>query len=330
MGVLLLSIVAFPPPAATLSASQTEFLAREPTAGSWAATPAGMVPLHKITPSLAAALTTLAPADRVVLDIAFLWPGREIITVRHFDARETIPDESWSALSKRDRELLQQQWNAPGQPASPEGEDVLRLNENITREVVRFNAGVLAEAAADFEGILKTLLPEAEVLTDYGRSPPLVGNLAVRVHVYEIPTVAMLPQVGVMSIEEPTYPRLNWASPGVKANVLWSAGYTGSGVKIAVLDSGVSSNLVTLGAWCDFTYATTCSGGGNGSDAAAVLQHRFNRCVRARLVSWPSRPGGSAHRLLPQRGPTRAPSSHYAAQVHPSASRICERSLPEG
>ncbi|HTY91434.1 MAG TPA: S8 family serine peptidase [Methanocella sp.] len=88
-----------------------------------------------------------------------------------------------------------------------------------------------------------------------------------------------LPNVKYVEKDQPVYALLDEAVPQIGADQAWSEGYTGLGVKVAVLDTGVDATHPDLNgtkviAWRDFTggnYTTPHDGHGHGTHVSGII-----------------------------------------------------------
>src|ERR1700733_11415231 len=122
------------------------------------------------------------------------------------------------------------------------------------------NAQLLSKLSADLNGLLSlSQTGSATVIVQYSQTPSLLDNLLVGLlggtilqnltafpgQVVQLPVANIL---GLLSIADVTYvtpnravlPLLDITAPAVNAPAAWKLGLDGSGVGVAVIDSGIA------------------------------------------------------------------------------------------
>ena len=118
--------------------------------------------------------------------------------------------------------------SVPNQKLSP---DLQKATGSTVRVVVQYNN---APALLDIQ-LLSTL---GSLLN----SLPLVNALVADLPLAKVLTLANQSNVKYVSLDRPLAPTLSNAAPAVNAFAAWQSGYTGAGVGVALIDSGVSSH----------------------------------------------------------------------------------------
>jgi len=112
----------------------------------------------------------------------------------------------------------------------------------------------------------------------------------------QLPTLTQNPNVSYVSADRPLAARLDYAAAAVNVGRAWKANWTGTGIGVAVIDSGVSQSpdLAVLGLLSRVVYTKDFTGG-NGSDQygqARMLPHRWRERRQFSLFGLHSLAGG--------------------------------------
>jgi subtilisin family serine protease len=156
--------------------------------------------------------------------------------------------------------------------------------DGIDQEVKRHNAqkikSVLEPATRKLQNI-----DGVRIVTVYELSPSIFLTAKVSV----IDKIRSLPEVDEVTLVSTLIPTLNVSVPTIYANTVWQTySTTGSGVKVAVIDSGVSGNsYVPVCASRDFTGSSVSDTAGHGTTVAGVIASRhgtykgvaYNACI---------------------------------------------------
>src|SRR6202522_217462 len=109
--------------------------------------------------------------------------------------------------------------------------DLQKVNGGKVQVVVQYNS---APAALDLQ-LLSTL---GSILN----SLPLVNGIVANLPLVNVLTLSNQSNVKYISLDRALTPSLSNAAPAVNAFAAWQSGYTGAGVGIALIDSGVSNH----------------------------------------------------------------------------------------
>jgi len=109
--------------------------------------------------------------------------------------------------------------------------------------------------------LLASSAPHARVVVQYNQAPgpldllfllqllgsivnklPLVNGIVADLPLANILSLSNQANVKYISLDRPLTPSLSNAAPAVNAFAAWQSGYTGAGVGVAVVDSGVSDH----------------------------------------------------------------------------------------
>ena len=78
------------------------------------------------------------------------------------------------------------------------------------------------------------------------------------------------PDVAYISVDRPIFPKLDLTAAAVNASTLWNAGWTGSGIGVAVIDSGINSDP-NLGPGRKVVFSYDFTNANNAAAAASFL-----------------------------------------------------------
>ena len=109
--------------------------------------------------------------------------------------------------------------------------DLQKANASTIQVVVQYNS---APSLLD----LKLLSTLGSILN----SLPLVNGLVADLPLANILALSNQSNVKYISLDRPLTPTLSNAAPAVNAFAAWQSGYTGAGVGVALVDSGVSDH----------------------------------------------------------------------------------------
>jgi serine protease AprX len=98
--------------------------------------------------------------------------------------------------------------------------------------VVQYNQAAGPLDLANITNLLGTILSQV----------PLVNGVVADLPLTNILALSNQSNVKYISLNRPTTPTLSNAAPAVNAFAAWQSGYTGAGVGIALVDSGVSEH----------------------------------------------------------------------------------------
>ena len=206
-------------------------------------------PLNKLDRELRAALTRNSlpwQADILV----YIQPPRNLLMAEQAFVPGALDAKIWSQLDQREQFVMQDYWkrydNVPGDPSlSPEVQmtvvsKVLDLIRGYDDGITWPRLVALRTRLAATEGV--------ELLTP-GLSHSL-HEVEARVTPLALRRLMVDPDVGFLALVAHGGPSLAISMPTIEANYLWGLGYTGSGVRVGILDSGVAShpNLAVIAA----------------------------------------------------------------------------------
>src|SRR5260370_9513651 len=120
-----------------------------------------------------------------------------------------------------------------GQKIAP---DLNLSNPNAAQDViVQFNGPVSADQLKQYGGIVKHVFSR-------------LNTAAVKLPAHVIQQLSSDPNVKYISPDRTSKGALDVSTATVNANLVWSYGYTGAGVGVAVIDSGISLKAALNGA----------------------------------------------------------------------------------
>src|SRR5262245_48235185 len=88
-------------------------------------------------------------------------------------------------------------------------------------------------------GLLRTVIGS---VTNLVRQLPLVGAVVFRILPLQALSIASEPDVEYISLDRGVQSRLDLAGPAINANLAASAGVSGRGITVAVIDSGINNH----------------------------------------------------------------------------------------
>lgn len=233
----------------------------------------GVVPAVKVDRSTLEALNEYPLDKEVTVETALSWDEPRAWSVADFESPDTVPQEALLELTPRQRAILNETWvSSPAVSWPASVNESVQLNDDIRRLVADHNARIFTNVAESLERDLEVTAPGAEVVSDYHEVPPSVGGLTLEMEVQHLPALLAHPHVAHASVVEDLSTRLRDATPQIQADHLWSSGYTGSGMLVSVIDSGIENSLVPVVASKDFSNeGNTDDGCGHGTAVAGMV-----------------------------------------------------------
>jgi len=107
----------------------------------------------------------------------------------------------------------------------------------------------------------------------------IINGMAVTIPDSRAGQLSMLPNVKYVEKDGQAYLMLNQSVPQIGANEAWAEGFTGEGVKVGLIDTGVNASHPDLNngkviSWADFVYGlntTPYDGMGHGTHCAGII-----------------------------------------------------------
>lgn len=202
-------------------------------------------PLGKLDGELRSMLLRGSLPERINVTVGVATPI-PLLSIGSIFVPDQVDLRIWSRLSQSDHELLRDYWtrfeNAEGAPRTPEGdEDVIDKARSI---VIDYNTGITWPLV---QGLLDRLrgLPEVVLLSPPGQVSPIQTVDA------EIPREALSsliedPAIGFIGLVRSGTFALDVSAKAIRADYVWSQGYTGYPVDIGMIDTGVSPHFNVL------------------------------------------------------------------------------------
>lgn len=148
-------------------------------------------------------------------------------------------------------------------------------NSSVSTYIVVFNDGPQMKTMAAQSASASVESLGGQVKYRYN----IINGMAVTIPDNRAEQLRSLPNVKYVEKDQPVYALLDEAVPQIGADQAWAEGYTGQGVKVAVLDTGVDATHPDLNgtkviAWKDFTganYTTPHDGNGHGTHVSGII-----------------------------------------------------------